>query len=304
MQKDDFMNPMLVRFYHPDHGNRVGVRLDDTVYDVTEHLPSVGAFLRNTVGHVAAAIDGLVVLARETGQTYAASLFNSTPIAFIPHWLPPCDEQDIWAAGVTYERSRAARQEEAVDGGDIYARVYAAERPELFFKARGTRVVGPYAGVGIRTDATWNVPEPELAVVFNPAMEVVGFVVGNDMSSRDIEGANPLYLPQAKMYKASCALGPGIALNPSPAFPLTTIRIAISRADQPVFSGEVHTSRIKRTIAELGSYLGRSNEFPDGVILLTGTGIVPPNDFTLQEGDVIEIEIEGIGSLTNAVRVV
>ena len=298
------MTPMLVRLYHPEVGERVGVRLDDTVYDVTEHLPSIGAFLRNTIGHTAAAIEGLVVVARETGKAYAADEFEAPPAAFVPHWLPPCDEQDIWAAGVTYERSRSARQQEAVDGGDVYARVYAAERPEIFFKARGTRVVGPYAGVGIRADATWNVPEPELAVVFNPALEVVGFVVGNDMSSRDIEGANPLYLPQAKVYKASCALGPGIVLNPSPDFPQTTIRMTIRRDDQPVFSGEVSTVRIKRGLAELAGYLGRSTEFPDGVILLTGTGIVPPNDFTLQAGDGVEIEIEGIGSLKNTVLVV
>jgi 2-dehydro-3-deoxy-D-arabinonate dehydratase len=242
----------------------------------------------------------------------------------IPHWLPAVDEQEVWAAGVTYERSRAARQEEAQDGGDIYARVYQAERPELFFKAQGKRVIGPYGGVGIRSDATWNVPEPELVVVFNPAMEVVGFSVGNDMSSRDIEGANPLYLPQAKVYKASCGMAGGIVLNPASEWPQTTIRLTIRRNTQPspaptdnslenistlddwlvIFQGEIHTSRIKRQLSELADYLGRSSEFPDGVALLTGTGIVPPPEFTLAEGDVTEIEIEGIGRLVNRVRVV
>ncbi len=178
----------LTRFYHPDQGNRVGVQLDSTVYDVTEFLPTVGAFLRNSAGHVAQAIEGLEVLARDSTISYPASLFDSSPVSLIPHWLPPCDEQEVWAAGVTYERSRAARQEEAQDGGDIYARVYQAERPELFFKAQGKRVVGPYAGVGIRADSRWNVPEPELALVINPALELVGFTVGNDMSSRDFEG--------------------------------------------------------------------------------------------------------------------
>lgn len=296
--------PTLARYYHPDQGNRVGVLLDGIVHDVTEYLPTVGAFLRNSVHHVSEAITGLEVLARDSEVTYKASLFDSSPLAFVPHWLAPCDEQDVWAAGVTYERSRAARQEEAQDGGDIYARVYDAERPELFFKARGTRVIGPFGGVGIRKDAAWNVPEPELALVINPAMELVGFTVGNDMSSRDIEGANPLYLPQAKVYKASCALGPGIVLNPTTEWPQTTIRINIKRDEQPMFEGEVTTARIKRRMDELISYLGRSSEFEDGVILLTGTGIVPPADFTLQEGDVTEISIDSIGTLTNRVRVV
>ena len=238
-----------------------------------------------------------------------------------PHWLAPVDDQEIWAAGVTYERSRAARQEEAQDGGDIYARVYHAERPELFFKAQGAKVIGPFAAVGIRKDATWNVPEPELAMVMNPAMEVVGFTVGNDMSSRDIEGANPLYLPQAKVIKPPARWGRGLCCKP----PLNGLKrpfgFRIQRNPNPtdssegtqildlpnwpvLFSGDIHTDRIKRSLAELAQYLGRSMEFTEGVVLLTGTGIVPPSDFTLQEGDVVEIEIDGIGQLTNMVRVV
>jgi 2-dehydro-3-deoxy-D-arabinonate dehydratase len=295
---------ILTRFYHPDHGNRVGVRLDDTVYDVTEHLPSIGAWLRASVKHVQQAIEGLEVVARDSAITFNADLFDSAPAAFIPHWLPPVDEQEIWAAGVTYERSREARQEEAVDGGDIYARVYSAERPEIFFKAQGSRVIGPYGEVGIRADAQWSVPEPELAVVINPAMEVVGFTVGNDMSSRDIEGENPLYLPQAKVYRASCSLGPGIVLNPTNQWPPATIQLSIERGGSLAFQGEVHTARIKRRIEELVSYLGRSAEFPDGVVLLTGTGVVPPADFTLQAGDLVTIQIEGIGRLQNTVKVV
>ncbi len=296
--------PFLTRFYHPESGSRIGVRLEDILYDVTEHIPTVGAFLRNSVHHVSEAIKGLVVVAQETGISYIPTLFDAPPVAFQPHWLPPCDEQDVWAAGVTYERSRAARQEESRDGGDIYARVYAAERPELFFKAHASRVVGPAGQVGIRADSHWNVPEPELALVINPAMELVGFTVGNDMSSRDIEGENPLYLPQAKVYSRSCALGPGILLAPSNDWPQTTIRLKIERAGQTAFEGEVQTARIKRRIAELLDYLGRSTEFPDGAILLTGTGIVPPNDFTLQPGDIVTITIDGIGSLTNTVVVV
>ena len=191
---------LLVRFYHPETGERLGLRLDDSIYDLTTYFASIGAWLQSSAGRPQAAIDELDKLSRNSPQTYAASLFEGGADA---HWLPPVDGQDIWAAGVTYERSREARQEEAVDGGDIYARVYRAERPELFFKAHGRDVVGPYDEVGIRADATWNVPEPELALVMNPAMEVVGFTIGNDMSSRDIEGENPLYLPQAKVYTAS-----------------------------------------------------------------------------------------------------
>ncbi|HVO72345.1 MAG TPA: fumarylacetoacetate hydrolase family protein, partial [Aggregatilineaceae bacterium] len=232
-----------------------------------------------------------------------AALFDAPPTPDQPHWLAPVDEQDVWAAGVTYERSRQARQEEALDGGDIYARVYGAERPELFFKAQGRHVVGPGGAVGIRADARWSVPEPELSVVFNPALEAVGFTTGNDMSSRDIEGANPLYLPQAKVYTASCALGPGIVLASSD-WPVVAIHLYIRRAGEPVFEGETHTARLRRPLAELAEYLGRSNRFPDGVVLLTGTGIVPPPDFTLAAGDVIEITIDGIGTLINPVQVV
>jgi 2-dehydro-3-deoxy-D-arabinonate dehydratase len=292
---------LLVRFYHPDTGERLGLRVDDSIYDVSTYFPSIGAWLQSSTGRPQAAIDELDSLTRSSSQTYHVSLFEAGGNA---HWLAPVDTQDIWAAGVTYERSREARQEEAVDGGDIYARVYGAQRPELFFKAHGRDVVGPYGEVGIRADATWNVPEPELALVMNPAMEVVGFSIGNDMSSRDIEGENPLYLPQAKFYTASCALGPGILLTPATEWLDTTIRIRIERAGVAAFEGDVHTSRIRRKISELVSYLGRSNQFPHGVVLLTGTGVVPPGNFTLAAGDIIRITIDGIGMLENTVKVV
>src|SRR5690606_555963 len=188
----------------------------------------------------------------------------SSPVVASPRLLAPVDEAEVWAAGVTYEISRDARQEESQDGGDVYARVYNAERPEIFFKAQGWRVVGPGDEVGIRSDATWSVPEPELGIVFNPAMEVVGFTIGNDMSSRDIEGANPLYLPQAKVYTASCAMGPGILLKPTTNWPEAAINITIERDGTAAFEGSVHTDRIKRTISELADYLGHSYTFPNG----------------------------------------
>ena len=294
----------LVRFFDPSQGNRVGVQIGDSVHDVTAQVPSVAAFLKQSLGRVSQAIGDLEAVANSAAKRYAVAQFNAEPNDDVAHWLPPCDTQEVWAAGVTYERSRAARQEESQDGGDIYARVYNAERPELFFKSQGAKVVPPFGYVGIRRDATWNVPEPELVLVLNPRMEVVGFTVGNDMSSRDIEGENPLYLPQAKVYKASCALGPGILLAPSDEWPQMTIKLTIARAGQDVFSGEITTARIKRGIKELTGYLGLSSEFENGVMLLTGTGIVPPSDFTLRAGDVTTIAIDGIGSLTNTVMVV
>ena len=252
-------------------------------------------------GRVAAAI-GELETQMPRAASYPASDFAPAPRAGALHFLAPVEDQEIWAAGVTYEQSRAARQEEAQDGGDIYARVYSAERPELFFKAAGWRVVPPGSAVGIRADASWSVPEPELGVLFNPAMEVVGFAVGNDMSSRDIEGENPLYLPQAKIYNRSCALGVGILLNPATDWPSAEICVRIKRQGTLAFEGAAHTSRIKRSLLELAEYLGRCYSFPEGVLLLTGTGTVPPPDFTLAVGDVIRIEIEGIGELTNLVQ--
>jgi len=295
---------MLVRFFLPEHGVRTGVQIGATVHDVTHPIGSVGAWLRGSAGRVAAAIADLTAAAVDAPALPASSL-DSAPTPAAPHWLPPVDDQDIWAAGVTYERSRAARQEEAVDGGDIYARVYVATRPELFFKARAPWVVGPHDQVGIRHDARWNVPEPELALVINPALEIVGVTVGNDMSSRDIEGENPLYLPQAKMYTRSCALGPGIALGPlDDAWPDTAIHLQIARDGAVVFAGQTHTRQIRRRPVELVEYLGRCLAFPDGAVLLTGAGIVPPDSFTLAAGDHVRITIDEIGTLSNGVIVV
>ncbi len=217
--------------------------------------------------------------------------------------LPPIGSQEVWAAGVTYYRSRSARIEESKDagGGTFYDRVYAAERPELFFKATARRVVGPGAPVRIRTDATWSVPEPELTLLLNPAGNILGYTIGNDMSSRDIEGENPLYLPQAKVYDGSCALGPCLLLSEQPIPKSTSIRLTIRRNGQPVFSGETTLAELKREPKELASYLFRDSTFPTGAYLLTGTGIVPGDDFTLDHGDVVDITIDGIGTLSNRV---
>jgi 2-dehydro-3-deoxy-D-arabinonate dehydratase len=216
--------------------------------------------------------------------------------------LAPIGTQEVWAAGVTYYRSRTARMEESKDarGGSFYDRVYVAERPELFFKAAACRVVGPAKPVRIRSDAKWSVPEPELTLLINPAGEIIGCTAGNDMSSRDIEGENPLYLPQAKVYDGGCALGPCILLTSDPSRE-TAIRMEILRDAKQVFSGNTTLHELKREPSELAAWLYRENSFPCGAFLMTGTGIVPPDEFSLAHGDVIRIEIDGIGVLENRV---
>jgi 2-dehydro-3-deoxy-D-arabinonate dehydratase len=215
----------------------------------------------------------------------------------------PIEQQEVWAAGVTYFRSRTARMEEskASSGGHFYDLVYTADRPELFFKAAPWRVIGPEGTVRIRRDASWNVPEPELALVVSPAGRIVGYTIGNDMSSRDIEGENPLYLPQAKVYDGACALGPAILVASGPLDPSTTIGIEIRRNGALAFEGSTTLATMKRELQTLVDYLYRETSFPNGCVLLTGTGVVPPDAFTLRQGDEIAITIEGIGTLRNTV---
>lgn len=217
--------------------------------------------------------------------------------------LPPIGSQEVWAAGVTYLRSREARMEEARDagGGDFYAKVYVAERPELFFKATAQRAVGSGGNVRIRKDSHWNVPEPELTLFISSQGTIEGYTIGNDMSSRDIEGENPLYLPQAKVYDGSAALGPCLYVPEHPIATDTMIRLEIIRKGKTVFAGEVSINRMKRRHEELAEYLFRETSFPAGVFLMTGTGIVPPDDFSLQLKDEISISIDGIGTLKNTV---
>jgi 2-dehydro-3-deoxy-D-arabinonate dehydratase len=216
--------------------------------------------------------------------------------------LAPIDTQEVWACGVTYLRSRDARMEESTEE-DVYERVYRAERPELFFKATASRVTGPGQPVAIRSDSTWDVPEPEIALVINAYEEVVGYTVGNDMSSRSIEGENPLYLPQAKMYTACAGLGPVIALADEVADPRALdVKLTIDRGGDTLFEGETSTGQMARPFEDLVEYLHRHNAFPNGVFLMTGTGIIPPSEFTLEDGDVVSIAIDSIGTLTQPVR--
>lgn len=226
---------------------------------------------------------------------------QSIPLAHVTI-LAPIDQQEVWAAGVTYKRSQSARMEESETAADCYDRVYRSPRPELFFKASPHRVSGPNEPLRIRYDSQWNVPEPELALVLNSRLELVGFTIGNDMSSRDIEGDNPLYLPQAKVYDQCCGLGPCVTLSEAmPPVAATEISLTISRDERVVFAETIGLEQMARRFDELIGWLGRDQSFPDGVFLLTGTGIVPDSSFTLAADDVVEISISGVGTLRNRI---
>lgn len=294
----------ICRFHDPSHRQaRLGIVHDGRVYDLTafhpEYFTSMTSFLSlaNPADHLRSALPSL---SSQPGHSFTELDVAPEPDRF--HLLAPIDRQEVWAAGVTYLRSKTARMEESESAANDYDRVYDAPRPELFFKATPHRTTGPNAPVRIRRDSHWNVPEPELALVMGPDLELKGFTIGNDMSSRDIEGENPLYLPQAKVYLQCCALGPVITLADTlPDAHDLDIHLTIRRSDEVVFEGGTNTNRIKRRFSELIAYLGRDNAFPEGVFLLTGTGIVPGGDFTLEPGDLVVIDIEGIGTLRNTV---
>jgi 2-dehydro-3-deoxy-D-arabinonate dehydratase len=283
----------ICRFKHRDGEARIGlVTSEGALLDLTPAgIISLHALLET---------DDSVAQLRQVNQS-ALPRFALADVQL----LAPVERQEVWAAGVTYLRSKTARMEESDFSATAYDRVYSAERPEIFFKALAEKVVPDGDAVGIRRDARWNVPEPELALVLSSRGKIVGYTIGNDMSSRDIEGENLLYLPQAKTYARSCALGPWITLGATEAAARAWgIRIEIRRSGKPVFHGETFLSQIKRGFEELAGFLYRSQVFPHGTVLLTGTGIVPADNFTLMADDVVEINISGIGTLQNSVAVV
>jgi len=243
------------------------------------------------------------LLASPNPAQLAQSLRTGSPFpAENLDYLAPIDTQEVWAAGVTYKRSKVAREEESVGAAQFYDKVYSAPRPELFMKATWKRVVGPKEEIRVRADSKWSVPEPELTLVVSPDLRIVGYTIGNDVSSRDIEGENPLYLPQAKVYTRSCAIGPAITLaDHMPSLQEVKIELTISRGGAVVFVGETSISQMARTVQSLVEWLGKENDFPDGVLLMTGTGIVPPDSFNLSPGDHVDILITGIGTLSNPV---
>ncbi len=283
----------LCRFHNANNQIRVGLTLDaTTILDLT----SAGVDRLHPLLESDDLVSRLNELAAQNPPRY--------PLAAVK-LLAPVEQQEVWAAGVTYLRSKKARMEESDFSATAYDRVYEAERPEIFFKAMPDKVVATGNAVGIRRDARWNVPEPELALVINSRGQIVGYTIGNDMSSRDIEGENLLYLPQAKIYDRACALGPWITVAATEATARGwQIQIEIRRQGKPVFEGETSVGQIKRSFESLAEFLFRSQTFTHGAVLLTGTGVVPGDDFTLQAGDTIRITISGIGTLENPVVVV
>lgn len=295
----------VARFWVPGGGCRLGVYEDGTVQALSSPdsspVESFDALVELAGGR--AGLTNVVRQLRRQGPVFSYRDLDRAPSPEAPHLLLPVQPHEVWAAGVTYERSREARLAETTTVG-IYDKIYDAERPELFFKATASRCVGPNAPIGIRSDSRWTVPEPELAVVLSEEGEALGYTLGNDMSARDIEGENPLYLPQTKIYRACCSIGPMILLSDEPVERSLSLWCRIERRGHEVFRGEVSTSRIRRPIAELVAYLRRANDIPPMTVLLTGTGIVPPDEFACEEGDVIEIGADEIGVLRNpAIRV-
>ncbi len=236
--------------------------------------------------------------------TKSLSPISNDPELIASETLAPVGSQELWACGVTYLRSKVGRQEESKTsgGGDFYARVYEAERPEVFFKSTPHRIVGHREKVRIRKDSAWNVPEPELTLMVTSSGKIIGYTIGNDMSSRSIEGENPLYLPQAKTYDACASIGPCIYVTDKPLESGVTIHLEISRQEKNIFTGNVAVSQMKRSLEELVSFVFRECSFPSGCLIMTGTGIVPPNDFTLHSEDEIKITIDSIGTLVNTVN--
>jgi 2-dehydro-3-deoxy-D-arabinonate dehydratase len=280
----------LCRFQDPQNRARVGLVLEDAwVLD----LSAEGIDRLSPLFEFAGLIEQLTGLAGKNLPCYKIEEVKL---------LPPVERQEVWAAGVTYLRSKTARMEESDFSASAYDRVYDAPRPELFFKSLPEKVVGAGEPVGIRKDARWSVPEPELALLINSGGQIAGYTIGNDMSARDIEGENLLYLPQAKIYSRSCALGPLVRVGVNePEVRTWTVSLEIAREGQPVFQGETSLGNLKRPLDELVGYLFRSQAFPHGAVLLTGTGIVPPEEFSLRPGDTIRIAITGIGVLVNTV---
>jgi 2-dehydro-3-deoxy-D-arabinonate dehydratase len=292
-------NVLLARVALPS-GPAWGVLVDDRIEIVAADAGTNGGFLAALL-QLPRPVRALTERRRGAPTLKTAEVMAAPASPAAPHLLPPLDLQEVWAAGVTYERSRVARMEETAGAEDFYDKVYTAERPELFFKGAASRVSGHNGPIRIRRDSSWNVPEPEIAMLVSAHGEIAGYTVGNDVSSRDIEGENPLYLPQAKIYRQSCALGPVVWLTDEETAPVFDLAITIQRRSAVAYEGKISTSAMRRSFADLADWLVRDNVFPSGTYLLTGTGLVPEAGFSLQPEDRVTITVPRIGSLSNVV---
>ncbi len=296
----------VCRLLLPDGAVHLGALVNDVAVDLTAAGPAVfgsmAAFLAWSRGRCHSLVDDMAPYLRQAPAVGAWQDLAAEGVSLGPRVLNPVDRQEVWGAGVTYLRSRQAREQES-GAGQLYNRVYDAPRPELFFKATPHRVAGPGEPVRVRADSRWTVPEPELALVLNSALETVGYTLANDVTARDLEGENALYLPQAKIWDGCCALGPVVTLAATvPDVTRLVVACRILRGGRALFAQEIGVGRMKRSFEELIGYLGRDNSFPDGVVLMTGTGMVPPDDVALADGDVVEIACDELGALTNPVR--
>jgi 2-dehydro-3-deoxy-D-arabinonate dehydratase len=293
-------NVLLARVALPQTGPAWGVLVDDRIEIVATEAGTNGGFLASLL-QLPRPAHALVERRRGAQSLKAAEVVAAPASATAPHLLAPIDLQEVWAAGVTYERSRVARMEETAGAETFYDKVYTAARPEVFFKGAASRVSGHHGPIRIRRDASWNVPEPEVAVLISAHGEIAGYTIGNDVSSRDIEGENPLYLPQAKIYRESCALGPVVWLTDEEPAPVFDIAVTIQRRGAPVYEGKISTKQMRRSFVDLAAWLFRDNPFPSGVYLLTGTGLVPEAGFSLAPDDRVSITVPRIGTLSNHV---
>ena len=292
----------LVQFYLPESGCRIGILDGDEVSDITS--PGLCSTM-DLIGRAAAEDVTLEEVVSELGTQgrYSYESLNALPDDSKPHLLIPINPPEVWGCGVTYKRSAEMRDEDTTGAKGIYDHVYFAQRPEIFFKATPARCVGPNGHICIRSDSTLTAAEPELAYVISEDQNIIGFTVCNDVSAWDIERENPLYLPQSKIFYGCCALGPVLATKSGIGNPYDLkITCEIIRNDKAIFAGEINSSAMKRTFDELTDFLCRDNPIPIGTVMTTGTGIMIPNDYALAAGDVVEIEIEGIGKLSNPVR--
>lgn len=295
----------ICRFFDPDMGPRLGLIVGDKVADLTTLDPSGCAdmatwlSLSDPIGH----LNDLLGQIEPSRLRIDWRELDRKASDIGRHLLAPIDRQEVWGCGITYEQSRDAHMHGAGQGAQFYDQVYDSDRPMLFLKATPHRVVGPNDAIRIRSDSVWTVPEPELTLLLTPSLEIVGYTCGNDVSSRDIEGENPLFRPQAKTYLGCCSLGPAVTILEHPTDPEDLeMSLVVIRDDATVIQGDATTKRMARALDDIVTFLGRDNAYPDGLFLLTGSGIIVPQDFALEPGDKVEISIENIGVLRNSVE--